>query len=231
MRLVVFDMDGTLVDPHAFIVTVVQTTFERMQQPVPVPGEIRDIIGLSNYEAFLRLCDSNRDMAERAVETYRDVFNELRTSEKYSEPVLFEGIPAVLDQLAKRPGTLLGIATGKSFRGMERVLELHGIRDMFITRQTPDHNPSKPHPGMLRRAMADVGAGPGETVMIGDTSYDMEMARAAGTGALGVTWGSHDPDLLAASGAEIVIDRVDHMIDAIDDILDTRAIAAKREAN
>ncbi|MCB1516532.1 MAG: HAD-IA family hydrolase [Hyphomicrobiaceae bacterium] len=223
MRLIVFDMDGTLVDSHGFIISVVRATFERLGQSVPSADEVRDIIGLSNYEAFAQLTGQSGDAVRNAMDTYQAVFNELRTSDAYNEPTLFDGIPEVLTELSARPETLLGIATGKSHRGMERVLQAHGIRDLFVTRQTPDENPSKPHPGMLQRAMAEAGTMPNQTVMIGDSSYDIEMARAAGTGALGVTWGSHEPDLLAQSGAHIIIDRVSHMIDAIDDILDTRA--------
>ena len=99
---------------------------------------------------------------------------------------------------------LLGVATGKSDRGLAICLDQHDIRGRFVTLQTADRHPSKPHPSMIEAAMAEAGAVPGTTAMIGDTSYDMEMARAAGVFALGVTWGYHDRDELLEAGADAI---------------------------
>ena len=109
----------------------------------------------------------------------------------------------VLDALAA-DGWQLGVATGKSDRGLALLLAHHGLADRFVTLQTADRHPSKPHPAMLEAAMAEAGAHPHMTVMIGDTSYDMAMARAAGVRAIGVTWGYHDEAALRAGGAHVI---------------------------
>jgi phosphoglycolate phosphatase len=96
------------------------------------------------------------------------------------------------------------VATGKSDRGLKGCLVNHGVFDLFVTLQTADRHPSKPHPAMLHAAMAEAGAAPAETVVIGDTAYDIEMASAAGVRALGVAWGYHEAEELLAAGAEAV---------------------------
>jgi phosphoglycolate phosphatase len=116
---------------------------------------------------------------------------------------VFDGIVEAIDRLAA-DGWLLGVATGKSDRGLGLLLAHHGLADRFVTLQTADRHPSKPDPSMLLAAMAEAGAEPHMTAMIGDTSFDMAMARAAGTTAVGVAWGYHAPDELAAAGAELI---------------------------
>jgi phosphoglycolate phosphatase len=101
-------------------------------------------------------------------------------------------------------GWLLGIATGKSDRGLRHVLETHGLADRFVTLQTADRHPSKPHPAMVELAISEAGAAPETTVMIGDTSFDMIMAVNAGVRPVGVDWGYHDERELIDAGAEIV---------------------------
>ena len=105
---------------------------------------------------------------------------------------LFDGVAALIDRL-EADGWLLGVATGKSDRGLAICLEGHGLAGRFVTLQTADRHPSKPHPSMIEAAMAEAGAAPETTLMIGDTSFDMAMARAAGATAIGVAWGYHDP--------------------------------------
>jgi phosphoglycolate phosphatase len=131
----------------------------------------------------------------------------MRQSGTMDDEPLFEGIPEALDVL-EAEGWLFGVATGKSDRGLTHILAAHGLTHRFLTLQTADRHPSKPHPSMIEQAMADVGAAPETTVMIGDTSYDMLMARAAGTRALGVAWGYHPPAELHAAGAHAVADSV-----------------------
>ena len=113
-------------------------------------------------------------------------------------------------------GWTLGVATGKSDRGLTGCLTMHGIFDLFVTLQTADRHPSKPHPAMLEMAMAEAGALPGDTVMIGDTTYDIEMARAAGCRAIGVAWGYHAPEELFAVGAEAVAETPAHLGELLD---------------
>jgi phosphoglycolate phosphatase len=117
---------------------------------------------------------------------------------------LFEGVTALFDAL-EADGWLLGVATGKSDRGLSHCLESHGLAGRFVTLQTADRHPSKPHPSMIEAAMAEAGATAEAVMMIGDTSYDMEMARTAGVTAVGVLWGYHDETELRAAGAHHVV--------------------------
>jgi phosphoglycolate phosphatase len=124
----------------------------------------------------------------------------------------------VIDKLAARDDVVLGIATGKSQRGVAMVLSHHGLEGLFSTIQTADDAPSKPHPAMVLQAMAATGAEPMDTVLIGDTSFDMVMARAAGARAIGVTWGYHTTELLVQSGAERLVSDADELMRAIDEV-------------
>ena len=137
------------------------------------------------------------------AQDYKDAFFRMRSSGAMSEEPLYEGIVEVLDTLAA-DGWVLGVATGKSDRGLAHILAHHGIAARFVTLQTADRHPSKPHPSMIETAMADAGATPATTVMIGDTSFDMLMARAAGVRALGVAWGYHPIGELTAAGAHAI---------------------------
>jgi phosphoglycolate phosphatase len=112
----------------------------------------------------------------------------------------------VVEGLADRANTVLGIATGKSVRGVRMVLGHHGLYEHFATVQTADTAPSKPHPGMILAAVRETGVAPRDAVMIGDTVFDIEMARAAGVAAIGVSWGYHPPAELRAAGADVVIE-------------------------
>jgi phosphoglycolate phosphatase len=119
---------------------------------------------------------------------------------------LFDGIAELVERL-DADGWLLGVATGKSDRGLSLCLSHHGLLKRFVTLQTADRHPSKPHPSMILQAMADAGAVAETTVMIGDTSFDMEMAVNAGTRALGVAWGYHPPEeLMDAGAARVAVD-------------------------
>jgi phosphoglycolate phosphatase len=133
---------------------------------------------------------------------YKQAFFAMRTAGTLREP-LYPGMSELIEAL-DADGWLLAVATGKSDRGLHAVLDQHGIRHRFVSLQTADRHPSKPHPSMIEAALADAGAHPADTVMIGDTSFDMAMARAAGVAALGVGWGYHPPGELFAAGARSV---------------------------
>jgi phosphoglycolate phosphatase len=124
----------------------------------------------------------------------------------------------VIAELARRDDIVLGIATGKSQRGVRLVLGHHGLLDHFITIKTADDAPSKPDPGMVLAAMREAGAAPENTVVVGDTVYDMAMARAAGAAGIGVTWGYHPGAALAGAGALAVIDRFANLVPTLDRI-------------
>lgn len=205
-RLAVFDCDGTLVDSGATITAAVAETFTEHGMTVPSPPECRRVIGLSLVEAMAALVpDAEPNDHARLTETYKVKFFAARAEGRVEEP-LFDGIAELLDAL-EADGWLLGVATGKSTRGLHHCLERHGMAQRFVSLQTADLHPSKPHPSMVLQAMADAGAAPGTTVVIGDTSYDIGMARAAGTTGIGAGWGYHDADELLAAGADAVADQ------------------------
>jgi len=202
-RLAVFDCDGTLVDSAATICCAVAQGFAACGVTGPGDAAARGIIGLSLVEAMQVLHPAGDAATHgRLADAYKASFFALRTAGEAREP-LYDGIADAIADLEAR-GWLLGVATGKSDRGLAHVLEVHGLHPRFVTLQTADRHPSKPHPAMLEQAMADAGAEPATTAMIGDTSYDMAMARAAGCAAIGVAWGYHQADALLAAGADVV---------------------------
>ncbi len=217
MRLIVFDLDGTLFDSAAYIVEIMTAAFAEENLPLPDAEAVREIIGLSLENAITRLSGHTGAACDRLAAVYRRRYRH-SISRQNAEP-LFAGIDNMLARLSAEKGTLLAVATGKSRHGVDRVLDLHGLRACFNSLQTPDTNPSKPHPSMLEAAMDAAGVTPERTVMVGDTSYDMEMARAAGCFALGVTWGYHPPQVLRRAGAHAIVTRVGNLDAAIDSLV------------
>lgn len=220
MKLVVFDMDGTLIDTQALISEHMATTFLGAGLTPPTPAESRRVIGLSLPLAMARLAHTDDDvLIDQLVASYRAHYKESLITEGNRES-LFPGTLDALNRLKAQDDVLLGIATGKGLNGVHRILGLHKIADYFVTLQTPDHNPSKPHPGMLETAMRETGATPDQTVMIGDTTFDIEMGVAAGCRTIGVTWGYHEPRELIAVGANAMIDSYDQLDAAIRTVLE-----------
>lgn len=199
-RLIVFDCDGTLVDSQAAICAAMAAGFACADLPPPDRNAVRRIVGLSLPQALLHLApDAGEAVRLRALEGYKASFRTARSRGALKEP-LYPGMEALLRRLAER-GRALGVATGKSDPGLQACLTRHGVRDLFVTLQTADRHPSKPHPAMLEAALFEAGAPPGAAVMVGDTVFDIAMARAAGVRAVGVAWGYHDPAELIAAGA------------------------------
>lgn len=202
-RLAIFDCDGTLVDSGAPIAAALAETFEQHGLPVPPSDESRRVIGLSLVEAMAALVpQAGMDEHLRLAETYKQCFFAARSAGRVEEP-LFDGISELLHRL-EQDGWLLAVATGKSDRGLGHCLACHGLGERFVSLQTADRHPSKPDPAMVITAMAEAGASPETTVVIGDTSFDMAMARAAGAAAIGAGWGYHDADELLEAGAAVV---------------------------
>jgi len=203
LRLVIFDVDGTLVDSQADILAAMRAGFAAVDEAAPARADILRIVGLSLDVGIARLAPHLPRSAHDAIGAgYKSAYMALRAEQGVaaSSP-LYPGAREMLDALRAVPEILLGVATGKSARGLAKLVEGHALEGYFVTRQVADHHPSKPHPAMLRAALDETGVAPGNAVMIGDTSYDMEMARAAGIRGIGVSWGYHAPADLGAATA------------------------------
>ncbi len=206
LKLVIFDVDGTLVDSQSDILGAMTRAFDAAGLVPPSRDDILGIVGLSLPVAIERLAPATTRCVQRTlVEEYKAAYVDMRTQigAAQSSP-LYEGALETLERLYQVPETLLGIATGKSKRGLDKLIEAHALERYFVTRQVADFHPSKPHPSMILQAMAEAGVRPEQTVMIGDTSFDMEMAAAAGVQAIGVSWGYHP--VSALKGARFVVD-------------------------
>lgn len=205
LRLVMFDCDGTLVDSQHVIFAAMNQAFEQHGMAGPDMDAVRRVTGLGLVEAVEVLVPHlDRDAHVTLAQSYRDAFGHMRLDPLHTEP-LFPGVREALEALSGA-GYLLGVATGKSQRGLNSTLNLHGMRDLFVTLQTTDDAPSKPHPGMLENALRATGARREDTVMIGDTVFDIRMARNAGVHPLGVSWGYHPAGELTDAGARHVLD-------------------------
>ncbi|NBW76018.1 MAG: HAD family hydrolase [Sphingomonadaceae bacterium] len=202
-RLAVFDCDGTLVDGQAAVCNAMDAAFAALGLPSPDRHLVRRSVGLSLPQAMRSLLpDADEELRQGLDLAYRNAFRTAREAGELVEP-LYAGVRELLDAL-REAGWLLAVATGKSDRGLEHCLATHGLSRHFISLQTADRHPSKPHPAMLEAALFDAGALPETAVMIGDTAYDMVMAVNAGVRALGVDWGYHSPAELVEAGAEAV---------------------------
>jgi phosphoglycolate phosphatase len=213
-RLAIFDCDGTLVDSGATIYRALRAAFAEHGLDAPPPQESRKVIGLSLTEAMAALLpDAPSSQHAALTEDYKRAFWQLRAADEVEEP-LFEGVLELLDALEK-DGWLLAVATGKSQRGLVHCLERHAIHARFVSLQTADRHPSKPHPSMVEHAIADAGAAPGTAVVIGDTSFDMAMAVNAGARGIGAGWGYHEAKELLDAGAVAVADHPLHVLHLI----------------
>ena len=206
-RLAVFDCDGTLVDSSADVVISMEQAFERAGLTAPDGNIVRRMVGLSLPVAVRELAPDAEDEQHReVVEFYKSIFRGRREEGLLREP-LYDGIADLLHAL-HADGWALAVATGKSDRGLIACLEGHGLKDLFVSLQTADRHPSKPHPAMLEAALFEASAQPSDAVMIGDTTFDIHMAGAANVRALGVAWGYHGPEELMQAGAQGVAQTV-----------------------
>ena len=214
-RLVVFDVDGTLVDSQGHIVASMADAFDEVGLAPPARSQILSIVGLSLPAAMARLApDADND---RMLQAYKDSYVAHRAAHgSAASSPLYPGAWAALDRLSAAPDVSLGIATGKSRRGLDMLLEAHDLKNMFVTEQVADFHPSKPHPAMLHTALDEVGVEADQAVMIGDTTFDMDMARAAGMPFIGVSWGYHPAAHL--THAQAILDDFDGLGAALNKI-------------
>jgi phosphoglycolate phosphatase len=213
-RLAIFDCDGTLVDSGATIFRALSAAFGLHGLELP-PAEVsRKVIGLSLTEAMAALLPhAAAEQHLELAEDYKRAFWELRAAGEVEEP-LFDGVLELLDAL-EHDGWLLAVATGKSDRGLRHCLESHGIHARFVSLQTADRHPSKPHPSMVEQAIADAGAAPETSIVVGDTSFDMAMAVNAGANGIGAGWGYHEAEELLEAGALAVAERPLEVLDVM----------------
>nr|WP_071469551.1 HAD-IA family hydrolase [Roseinatronobacter thiooxidans] len=217
LRLVVFDVDGTLVDSQAHILAAMAQAFGGLGLAAPDRAAVLEIVGLSLPQAMARLVPAlSAPERDQLVAGYKDAYSGMRAQ---TLSPLYPGAAAMLEALARDPSLHLGIATGKSRRGLLHLMAAHGWEGRFVTMQVADDHPSKPHPSMLQACLRETGIAPQHAVMVGDTVYDMEMARAAGLHGVGVSWGYHHASRLGPR----VIDRFEALPAELADIWDERA--------
>lgn len=204
IKLFVFDFDGTLSDSAQFICDTMKQAFNSHDKSPPSDHVVRQIIGLQ-LEQAIRVIDQELSQADvvKIAKNYRDIYRTQRQKGALTDS-LFSGAQDVLE-LINVQDHLAGIATGKSRRGLEGDIERYQIAHYFIGYETSDHHPSKPHPAMLQSMIQQSGLNETDTIMIGDTTYDMQMAKSAGALAIGVSWGCHTVDQLKQAGADYIV--------------------------
>ena len=202
-ELIVFDWDGTLIDSEARIVNCMRAAIRDLQLPARSQDEMRNVIGLGLHEALSTLYpEDDHATYAKLVERYRHHF----LLEDTTPSELFEGVETLLSELRDR-GHFIAIATGKGRVGLDKSLDETGLHAYFDYTRCADETRSKPHPQMLEEIMDRLGVRPQQTIMVGDTEFDMQMANNAGTAALAVSYGVHEkPRLLACNPLDCVDD-------------------------
>ena len=214
LKLAIFDCDGTLVDGQHMIISSMKQASEKYGIAYPGDEQFRRIVGLSLLEAISRVFPDLTDNDHQLLKAeFIEHFQHLRTLNDYHEP-LYDGVRDAINKLNDM-GVLLGVATGKSTRGLKKTLLNHGLENHFITLNTADDGPGKPHPSMINVALSEAGVEKENAIMIGDTTYDMIMAKNAGVKSVGVTWGYHPEDELKSSGAQHIIHHISELINLV----------------
>lgn len=207
--MIIFDWDGTLCDSTAHIVASVQQAARVMGLPVPSDEAAADIIGLGLPQAMARLYPEVPE--RRRVELAR-TYSRHYVANESETPALFPGALETLHSLRDR-GLELAVATGKSRRGLNRILEKMGLTDFFEATRCADETQSKPHPMMIHQIMAERSVTAERVVMVGDTEYDLEMASNAGVASVGVSFGVHSVQRLQAHGPVAIVDELPELLD------------------
>ncbi len=199
--LIVFDWDGTLMDSTGHIVFCMREAITKLEMPPLTDQQISHIIGLGLPEAVKTLYPQiTADDAQILVDGYRQIW----LHHPFEAP-LFDNALNILKKLADQ-NVLLGVATGKSRRGLDKVLNETGLADLFVTTRCADECHSKPHPQMLSEIIDFCGVQPAETLMVGDTEFDLLMAKSAGADSVGIGHGAHDLPMLQACEPLAIVD-------------------------
>ena len=210
LRLCALDLDGTLIDSQHHIVAAMTAAFRAEGLPPPSPAMVREIVGLPLDHAIHRLAPQVRGLQlERVGQAYRDAYFDAKDADSAAEP-LMPGARAALDAL-EADGWLLAVVTGKGRRGLHEVLEAHGLIERFVVLKSADDGPGKPDPTLLLDAVREAGSSTVRAVMVGDTVFDMGMARRARVSGIAVTWGYHDLALLETERPAAVIGRFEEL--------------------
>ncbi len=213
LTLVLFDLDGTLVDGQHSIIATFEAILPKFGYAPPAHDAIRAVVGRSLPLAIADLLGRDAPVDE-ITEAYKEHFHWMRSQPGYSETI-YDGVDATLRQLAARDDLLLGTATGKALRGIRWLIEKNGWSGIFSTLQGADTAASKPAPDMVLNACRETGVPPARTIVFGDSVHDMHMARAAGAHPVGVSWGYGAADDLLAHGAARIIDAFPEVENAI----------------
>ena len=223
-RLVVFDVDGTLIDSKLVIIKAMKQSYSDVGLPQPSDDQVLSIVGLSLPEAMRGISPGiGEETVTALVDAYRSGFIKNRSQGQGEASVpLYTGARDCLKRLNTQPDTVLGAATGKARRGLDVAINAHDLHGLFATLQTADLHPSKPHPSMLEAASAETGIDPRRGVMIGDTSFDMEMGKSAGFSTIGVAWGYHDLNRLSHH-ADVIVEHFDQIDAAVDSLLGAKS--------
>ncbi len=197
--LIVFDWDGTLFDSTALIVKCIQSACADLGLPVPPSQDAAYVIGLGLHDALRHVAPT--------LEEARVPELGLRYRHHYfasqHELSLFDGTLEMLDALKKRQHWL-GVATGKNRQGLDDALQHVELRGMFDATRTADQTRSKPHPQMLEELIREFGVEPERTLMIGDTTHDLQLAANAGTASIAVSYGAHEPEAFTQYDTRLV---------------------------
>jgi phosphoglycolate phosphatase len=220
-KLVVWDVDGTLVDSRQSIFDSMQAAFAAGGLPPLTYDAARQVVGLGLLEGIEALLpDADPQTQARVADGYRAAFGAKVNQPGYVEP-LYDGAAKTLDRL-RAAGWKIAIATGKSRRGVDTIIRMHGWADLFDSTHCADDGPGKPDPAMVLEAMKVLQVGPDRTIVVGDTAHDMRMAKAAGAYAQGVSWGFHTAEEVQDGGA----DHIAHDFADLDRQLDAFAAGA-----
>lgn len=217
LKLAVFDCDGTIVDSRKLIVEGMVRSFAAHDLPIPSSRAVMDLVGLPLRDVLVSLSPST--LPARALDALADTYSRTFVSmhgDPEWRPPMYPGTVAMLLDLVDRHGALLGIATGKSRRGLVRTMTDFDEQLVFATTWTADDGPGKPNPAILEEAMRDVGVGPDECVMVGDTTFDIEMGHNAGMKTVAVPWGNHTRDRLLKAQPNILVESWDEFISWLD---------------